>query len=170
MSDNKHVKAFQEKHAKAGESIASWGEGYIGEMMGKGKDTQHNGVLLVTGERVVFYRKGIFGEVIESIPLKAITSIERKSLLGHRTVRLHTSHDDLTFKTFKKEDEAALVAAIEAGRSAPSSTDPVGVGLPQPTPTPSPLEAIRQLGDLKAAGLLTEAEFESKKAALLSRI
>lgn len=49
---------------RCGEQIVAWGEGYIGEMMGKGKDAQHNGVLSITGSRAAFYRKGLFGEVI----------------------------------------------------------------------------------------------------------
>ncbi len=55
--------------------------------MGSGKDAQQTGALIVTNVRVAFYRKGILGEVLENIPLKAITSIERKSLLGHRTIK-----------------------------------------------------------------------------------
>lgn len=116
MQGSKHVAAFRERHAKPTEQVLAWGFGYIGRMMGKGKTAQHNGVLLVTGERVVFYRKGLFGEIIQTIPLKNVTSIERQSLLGHRTVRIHTSHDELEFKTFKSGAEKEIIDAIEAGR------------------------------------------------------
>lgn len=158
---NKHLSSFSQKHLKLGEAITTWGEGYIGEMMGKGKDQQHNGILLVTPDRVVFYRKAFLGEVIESIPLKSITSIERKSVLGHHTVQLHTSHDALAFKTFKKPDEESLIAAIEAGRST----------VPAPTPKmDNHLDAIRKLGELRATGLLTEDEFQTKKTELLAKL
>ncbi len=72
----KHIVKFKELHLKQNERIIAWSEGYIGNAMGKGSDTQHNGVLLVTPERVVFYRKGIMGEVIESIPLKNIVGLK----------------------------------------------------------------------------------------------
>jgi hypothetical protein len=42
-----------------------------------------------------------------------------------------------------------------------------------PTPAPAardPMEQLRQLGELKAAGVLTDAEFEVKKAELLRQI
>ena len=77
----KHIVKFKELHLKQGETIIAWSEGYIGNAMGKGDDTQHNGVLLTTKERVVFYRKGIMGEVIEAIPLKNFNSVERKTVL-----------------------------------------------------------------------------------------
>ena len=41
---------------------------------------------------------------------------------------------------------------------------------PPPAPGPSPVDAIRALGDLRAAGLLTEDEFQTKKTELLGRI
>lgn len=111
-NESKHVRIFKERHALDGEIILASAEGYIGEMMGSGKNKQHNGALIVTGGRVIFYRKGFIGEVIETMPIKSITSVERKSTLGHRVIRLHASHDDLEFKTFSKDGESSLVAAI----------------------------------------------------------
>jgi hypothetical protein len=35
---------------------------------------------------------------------------------------------------------------------------------------PDALEALRKLGELRASGVLTEAEFEAKKAELLRRV
>lgn len=84
--------------------------------MGKGDKAQHNGVLIVTEIRAAFYRKGIFREILETMPLKSITLVESKSLLGHRLVRLHASHDDLAFKTFYKDGEIRIVGAIESHR------------------------------------------------------
>lgn len=43
-------------------------------------------------------------------------------------------------------------------------------GARAPAPDTSPIEAIRQLGELRDAGLLTDEEFAAKKAELLSRI
>jgi hypothetical protein len=43
---------------------------------------------------------------------------------------------------------------------------------PQATPTapaqPDPLEELKKLGELKASGVLTEAEFEAQKAKILA--
>jgi len=50
--------------------------------------------------------------------------------LGLNTPRLHTSHDDLAFKSFKKEELETLVQSIEAGRSAPA---PVAITPEAPT-------------------------------------
>ena len=42
---------------------------------------------------------------------------------------------------------------------------------PQPVaaaPAPDPLDELKKLGDLKAAGVLTDAEFEAQKAKILA--
>lgn len=54
MKENKHVEKFKSSHLNSGESVIAWAEGYIGKMMGSGKDTQHNGALIVTETRVAF--------------------------------------------------------------------------------------------------------------------
>lgn len=50
---------------------------------------------------------------------------------------------------------------------APAAAPPA----PQPpVPARDPMEALRQLGDLRAAGVLTDEEFAAKKAQLLGQI
>ncbi len=39
---------------------------------------------------------------------------------------------------------------------------------PAAAPAPDPLEQLKQLGELKAQGVLTEAEFEAQKAKILA--
>lgn len=158
MGESSHVKTYRARHLGS-RTIRASAEGYIGKMMGSGKDTQHHGALIITDTEVIFYRKGFFGEVNQSIPLKSVTSIEQKSTFGHRNIRIHTSHDDLSFSTLvDKEAYRAVLAALESGRSG------------SPAPSANPLEALRQLGESRAAGVISEADFESKKAALLARV
>jgi len=55
----------------------------------------------------------------------------------------------------------------------PQYAQPQQIAEPAPvaaTPARDPMEALKQLGELKAAGVLTDAEFEAKKAELLKQI
>lgn len=126
---------------------------------------QRHGVLIITETRVVFYRKGFLGEIIETIPLKSLTSIERKSTFGHRVIRMHASHDALEFKTFEKDGEAALIKAIENGRHKAQA-----VMAAAPVSKDDNLDKIKKLAELKEAGVLTEEEFSAKKEKLLAEI
>ena len=158
--ESKHVVKFKERHAAKDETVIAWSDGYIGEAMGSGSKAQKNGALIVTGSRVVFYRKGLLGEVLETMPLKSLTSVERKSTMGFRVIRLHASHDDLEFKTFSKEGEAAVIEAIESGRSEKHASAPIN--------KEDNFDKLKKLAELKEIGAITQEEFELKKAQLLA--
>lgn len=107
IGKSKHIRFFRSAYLESDETILATAPGWIGKMMGSGDDTQHNGELIVTTRQVVFYRKGLMGEVFETIPIKGISSIHRKSFVGCHTITLHTSHKALEFKSF---DGNALLA------------------------------------------------------------
>lgn len=84
-------------------------------------------------------------------------------MMGYRVLRLHTSHDELAFKTFEgKALFDQVYACLEEKRH---SAEPQASS-PQ-TPT---LDQIRKLGELRDAGILTEDEFDAKKKELLTRL
>ncbi|MBA7570771.1 hypothetical protein ES708_12524 [subsurface metagenome] len=84
--------------------------------------------------------------------------------MGHRTIRMHTSHDELEFKTFDKAKEFELVEAIEAGREAQEDNTKTT------TQQVDLLEALKKLGELKESGVITEEEFSIKKADILAKL
>jgi hypothetical protein len=164
QNENKHIVNFREFHLKADEQIVAWGGGYIEKKTIL--SNIHEGVLIVTPERVIFHRKGLLGEILETIPLKKITSIERKSFLAVRTICLHTSHDKLEFKShLKKDEEKKMIDAIEQGRDNATITPDV-----KELGQNNPIEALKKLGELKELGVLTEEEFQNKKSELLAKI
>ncbi|WP_318464767.1 SHOCT domain-containing protein [Photobacterium leiognathi] len=75
---------------------------------------------------------------------------------------MHTSHDDLSFKGMGKEHEQKIIEAIEAGRNITHE--------PTVQATESNIDKIKKLAELKESGILTEQEFEDKKAQLLTEI
>lgn len=80
-------------------------------------------------------------------------------------LRLHTSHDDLAFKTFEAKDVFDdLYQKLEALRHGPA------IDRPKSAPVDSPADLLSRLGQLRDAGVLTEEEFKAKKAEILARI
>ncbi|HMS36805.1 MAG TPA: SHOCT domain-containing protein, partial [Arachnia sp.] len=68
-----------------------------------------------------------------------------------------------------KQQRAAAAAPVASPAPAPASPAPA----PAPTAPVAPdtgamLEQLRQLGELRAAGVLTDAEFEAQKARILA--
>jgi hypothetical protein len=165
--DNKHSIAFKATKAKPGETVLHVLEGWIGEMMGKGKDTQHNGALLITTEKVCFYRKGMLGEVFETMPYDRIASIETKSLMGHRTITLHGSHDALAFKTYEQKEffDPAHDAIEEARRG-----KGIGAAITAAESSETPRDRILKLKALLEEELISQQEYDTQRQRILDSI
>lgn len=160
---SKHVLAFEENHLKPGEEIKFTAKGYIGKMMGSGDDAQHNGELIVTDKRVSFYKKGMFGsEVLESISLDKVSSVDRRSTMGFHALVIHTSNNAIEFKTGDKNIAQAVTDYFDNFQ--PQKLEPT-----KPAEL-SPIEKIKQLAELRDAGLISEDEFNEKKAKLLAAV
>ncbi|MFV8249894.1 PH domain-containing protein [Bdellovibrio bacteriovorus] len=154
------LKKFRENRLHNDEQIVTWGAGYIGEMMGSGKNKQFNGVLVVTDKRTVFYSKGFLSEAFEEIQHNKVSSVLSKKVMSHTTITVHTSGNDLTFKSLIPEEAEELLKTIDSlkGSSAPAQQNN------------DPISMIKNLSDLKSQGIITSEEFEQKKAELLRKI
>lgn len=167
--ETKHVAAFKRSHLRSGETLELFLEGWIGEVMGTGSKTQHNGAFILTDQRACFYRKGLLGEVFETMPLSKVTSVETRSFMGHRVLNLHTSHDELKFKTFEDKtlfDEVHSRIEDLRDRAGGERSNPPASAQVQT----DAMDQLRRLGELRDAGILTEEEFSGKKADLLARL
>lgn len=106
-----------ERHAKPGEHLVASEHAYVGKVMGKGDDRQQNGELLVTTDRVAFYRKRLFGgEILRTIPIDKLTAVDRTSNAMWAWIVLHTSNDKIEVGFPRKGDDR-IYDAIERVRS-----------------------------------------------------
>ncbi len=164
--DNKLIVAFRQDKLMADETVEANLEGWLDKITSQGGLIQHRGQFVVTNKRACFYSKAPFEEVFETMPLSKITSVETSALMGYRVLRLHTAHDDLEFKT--REPKALfdhVLAHLERIRY-----QPAGGSAAATASAGSVTDQIKKLGELRDAGLLTDDEFNAKKAELLSRI
>jgi hypothetical protein len=108
---SKHVAAFEGQHLQTGESVVTW----IGAWLREGGPFP--GALIVTTSRVAYYRKGFFSEALQTMPLRAVTSIERVSGMKTRNrIRIVAAGDDLDVLLSHKGNMHHVAAAIEQGR------------------------------------------------------
>lgn len=166
VKESKRVVNFKPRHVEPSEEIVATAEGYIGKATGSGKDSLQNGAMIITSTRAVFYRKGWLGEILETMPSKGVTTVERKSLLGHRVNRLHTSHDCPEFKTSDRDDEAALAKATDADRQAAGAPRDIATS-PEAS---NPVGRLKLLAGLKEAGLVTDDEYGAKGAEFVGQL
>lgn len=69
---------------------------------------------------------------------------------------------------FAQRDGQAAAEREQAYAQTVPQAAPAAAPAPAPASTESVIQQLQQLGDLKTQGILTEAEFETQKAKLLS--
>ena len=131
-----------------------------------------NAICLATDRRILFFWKYLGGSDFDSYPYGIISSLEHSNnqqFFSRHEFSFLASGSRVQMTGIKSIDE--LVAFVTVVRSrierkptAATSEEPSSPG------APSLLEQIKQLGDLRDSGILTEEEFNTKKAELLNRL
>ncbi|MFG1790355.1 PH domain-containing protein [Nocardia sp. NPDC049149] len=163
---------------------ATWGGiqeiGHLGEhlraeetvrFIAQGTYEGDEGIVVLTDHRVLFLFHGMIRKRLEDFPLRTISSVQTSSGLRTGELKIFASGNTATIAKVKKDDLAPLADAIRQSVANPT-TQPAPALAPAPAPAPAPniADQIRQLADLHASGILTDAEFAAKKQDLLNRM
>jgi hypothetical protein len=145
-----------------------WDDEHV-ERMSTGSYGAGTGLFVLTDRRLLFLKEGIT-KTTEDFPLDKVSSVQWATGMMTGTVTVFASGNKAEIKNVNKDDGKAITDLVRqrlsAGKPA-SPTEPVA----QPAPGgPDIPDQIRKLGELRDAGVLTDEEFESKKAELLSRM
>jgi hypothetical protein len=110
-------------------------------------------------------------EDVEVIPTKSISSVQVRRGAWYHDVTIYASGNTIILSVDAAEAEKlrGLVMDMVLGKGGPAPAPPT----PAVPPTPSGdeiLAQIRKLGELRDAGILTQEEFDTKKADLLKRL
>lgn len=156
-------------HLDQGEQIEAAVQGtYEAKVMGS--DSVRAGLLAATDRRIVFYAKKIGGFELESFPYGNVSSFEQsKTMMGHG-VSFFASGNRVSMKWIS--DAAAMerfVAAVKGRMHSGAAPAPAAVSAP-PNDSSATVEALKQLGELHTAGILSDDEFATKKAELIARL
>ncbi|MDQ3765854.1 MAG: PH domain-containing protein [Actinomycetota bacterium] len=143
-------------------------EGETVERMTTGVYGNGNGLIVLTDRRLLFVRDGVMSKRSEDFPLDKVSSVQWGSGLMLGAITIFASGNKTEIKNVNKDDGKEIVDLVRARISAPSAAPSAaaGAGVAQP----DIIGQLRQLGELKEAGVLSPEEFEAKKAELLRRL
>lgn len=131
-------------------------------------------ILVLSQSRVSLLRSSTFGRVSnEDLLLSSITSVEQKKGTMASDILLHASGNGLKLEWVMNGEAEGFAAAVRAAiNGAKSSASPSAVtvaALPRRS-SEQIKQAVRDLAELRDEGLLTNTQFEEKKAALLEEL
>ena len=131
-----------------------------------GTEVVKNGIFIATEKRVVFYGKRMFGFDLETYPYESISSIElSKGFMGY-TISFFASGNNVKMKWVNTKNVKDFVEFIRGCLERKK----VAANVVSSPAIADPIEQIKKLDELKQSGILTESEFSTKKAEILSRM
>jgi hypothetical protein len=132
--------------------------------LGQGSYDKKQGLVVLTNERLFFFEKSLGSETLEEFPLRSISSMQTSKKLTGERLKIHASGNDAEITHMGDGNANEITRCYRAiGREAvpapPSSSAPE-----------DPITQIEKLAGLRDRGLLSNEEFEAKKADLLGRL
>jgi len=144
--------------------------------MASGSLDGKRGLLVHTDRRLIFLFHGRMSQRNEDFPLDTITSISVKAGLASATITVYSGGAKHDIGAVYKDDAKAITdeirnrIATRAQGSGPSAAAPPPPPQAAVHPNVDVLAQIKQLGELRDTGVLTDEEFANKKAELLERL
>jgi hypothetical protein len=129
------------------------------------------GLVVLTDRRVLFTERGMTRSRLEDFPYDRISSVQTSTQMVSGKLKIFVSGNAAEIDNVVPKQRAPEIGDYIRSRihqqpagAAPSAQEAAS------SPANDPLAQLKQLGELRDAGILTPEEFESKKAELLSRM
>lgn len=143
-------------------------EGEIVERISSGTYGGGMGIIALTNQRLLFVKDGMMSKTTEDFPISKISSIQWSSGMLTGTITVFVSGNKAEIANADKVGGKEMVDVVRA-RIADLAESPAAAQQ-QPPAQLDVMGQLQKLGELHAAGILTDEEFATKKAELLSRL
>lgn len=135
--------------------------------MAQGKYDDRQGLVAVTDRRIVFLEEGMTRSRVEDFTYEKISSVQTGKSMMYGTLTIYASGNTAEVKDVMPKERAAEIGDYVRTRLSASPAPAVAA---PPTDADTPMSQIAKLGELRDAGVLTDDEFNAKKAELLARL
>jgi len=135
----------------------------IGKVKRLGQETRRGGGLLVTDRRIIFFTKKLGGYEMSDHVYAQLTALDYKKGAVTGNINLNASGDHYHISQIPKGDIERVAQCIRQQMGSVRTHQASGPVLPV-------MEQIQQLASLRDQGILSDEEFHTAKARLLSRM
>lgn len=143
--------------------------------LGTGQYGAKLGIVALTSDRLFFFEKSLLSlESLDEFPLASVASLTVQKSRTGETLTVHSSGNTVEIRNMGHGHADAVVRGLREARAAarPAAPPaPATAAAPAPaTAADDPVAQIERLAGLRDRGLISEAEYEQKKADLLGRL
>jgi len=139
--------------------------------LARGEYDGKEGLIVVTDRRVMFVEQGMIRSNLEDFPYDRVASVKSETGMRSGKLTIFVGGNKAELKDIHPKARVTEIGDYVRGRiSAGSSSKTPTQATPTPVVADGPMEQLKKLGELRDAGVLSEDEFEAKKAELLTRL
>lgn len=156
-----NVEGAQE-HFEEGEELIEYIFGmYDSKVLGS--STKRNGVLVATNLRIIFYGKKTFGYDMETIDYNKISSVDYSKGMAFGKLVIFTSGNKIEFQTTAEHASRSVMKIIKEHTKQKESESTTIINSNEK----SIAEELKELKELVDMDIITQEEFDAKKAQIL---
>ncbi|GGZ53145.1 PH domain-containing protein [Streptomyces rubiginosohelvolus] len=141
-------------------------EGETVEMLATGIYGKGNGLLAMTSMRLIFLKHGVLSQQVEDFPFSKISSVQWSGGMLSGSLSVFTSGNKAEIKSIPKADGKALADKLRSHIATGAAPAPApAVGAQQDVGS-----RLATLDQLRAAGAITDAEYQDRRTQILNSI
>jgi hypothetical protein len=139
--------------------------------LSQGRYEGKEGLIAVTDRRVLFVDEGIVTSHREDFPYERISSVQSSTKMLSGRITIFASGNKAEIDNIMPKQQAESIAEYVRMRISPGQREEA-TQPPEPVPASEPdvYDKLKKLGELRDTGVLTQDEFDQKKAELLSQL
>ncbi len=145
-------------------------EGERVDMITGGAYGPGTGIVVLTDRRLLFLKDGRLSKTSEDFPLSKISSVQCSTGMMLGKITVFASGNKAEISNVQKLDGKAITDAVRSRLADPQPLAAQQSASPPPVVEPDVYAQLTKLGELRDAGVLTDDEFQTKKADLLGRL
>lgn len=133
--------------------------------LARGQYDGKTGLLFITDTRIVFTEQGMMRSRLEDFPYEKVSSVQTSTAMLSGKLTIFVSGNKAEIKDVMPKDRVKEIGDYVRTRITGGGLSAEQVAAPAaPTEAtgPSPMEQLKQLGELRDAGIVTPEEFETK--------
>lgn len=132
----------------------------------------HPHKLIITNRRIVIYKPGFIGSETEEYPFESIDKIDHKKGFMRSEIEIHVRGKEIELDNISNDDAVKAISTIRQNMQAQKMAQKTVVLQPQQAAPAKedPVAKLKQLKEMLDAGLIRQEEYDTAKAAILSRM
>lgn len=143
-------------------------EGEDAVNLARGEYDGKEGLIVVTDRRIMFVEQGMIRHNFEDFPYEKVSSVKTESGMRSGKITIYASGNKAELKDIHPKARVSEIGDYVRTRVSGGPSTPAAA--PVATAPDSPSEQLKKLAELRDAGILTNEEFEAKKAEILARM